>query len=81
MEYKELKISCIPDCGENEGGYFCEVHTQDCDDRIDCFCIHSFELEENPDPEYWMRQYAENNYDAYVREGLIAPAPMQGQSM
>ena len=42
MEYKELKISCIPDCGENEGGYFCEVHTQDCDDRIDCFCIHPF---------------------------------------
>ena len=83
MEYKELIISCIPDCGENEGGYFCEVHIQGCDgdDRIDYFCIHPFELEENPDPEYWMREYAENNYDAYVREGLITPAPMQDQTM
>ena len=81
MDYKNIRISCIPDCGENEGGYFCEVHTQDCDDRIDYFCIHTFELEENPDPEYWMREYAENNYDAYVREGLIKPSPMQGQSI
>ena len=40
-----------------------------------------FELEENPDPEYWMREYAENTYEAYVREGLVQPAPMQSQTM
>ena len=34
-------VTFIPDCGENEGGLYCETWTDDrCDRKIDDFCIH-----------------------------------------
>lgn len=41
MKYGKVWIGCIPDCGENLGGYFCEVWSdEEMDNRIDYFCIH-----------------------------------------
>ena len=41
MRYGKVWIGCIRDCGENEGGYFCEVwDDEDMNNRIDYFCIH-----------------------------------------
>ena len=81
MLYRELEISCIEDCGENTGGYYCEVFTlEPYYDCIDSFCIHPDELQMNPDPEYWQKQYLDNAYEGYVRDGLIA-STLQGHSM
>lgn len=41
MQYGKVWITYIKDCGENEGGYFCEVYAdEDYNERIDYFCIH-----------------------------------------
>ena len=56
MEYRGYYISLTPDCGPNEGGYYCQVYQdQDYSEQIDDFCIHPEELEENPDIEYWIK--------------------------
>lgn len=56
MEYRGYYISLTPDCGPNEGGYYCQVcQDQDYSEQIDDFCIHPDELEENPDIEYWIK--------------------------
>ena len=56
MEYRGYYISLTPDCGPNEGGYYCQVYQdQDYSEEIDDFCIHPDELEENPDIEYWIK--------------------------
>ena len=56
MEYKGLYISTTPDCGPNEGGYYCQVYEdEEMANQIDDFCIHPAELEENPDVEHWVR--------------------------
>ena len=37
-------ITSTPDCGENEGGLFCQVYTdRACDNEIDNFCVHKDE--------------------------------------
>lgn len=39
-------VTYIPDCGENEGGLYCETWTDDrCDRKIDDFCIHKEECD------------------------------------
>jgi hypothetical protein len=81
MEYRGLVISLTDDCEENTGGYFCEVHQPDVlDDRIDYFCIHPDELSENPDIEFWIRNYIDDTYQEYARDGLVPPEVIQ-QSM
>ena len=56
MEYRGYYISLTPDCGPNEGGYYCQVYQdQDYSEQIDDFCIHPDELEENPDIENWIK--------------------------
>lgn len=41
MKCGKVCISCIEDCDENEGGYFCQVYTDESlDHEIDYFCIH-----------------------------------------
>jgi len=56
MEYRGYYISLTPDCGPNEGGYYCQMYQdQDYSEQIDDFCIHPDELEENPDIEYWIK--------------------------
>lgn len=56
MEYKGLYISIAPDCGPNEGGYYCQVYEdRDMRDQIDEFCIHPDELAENADVEHWIK--------------------------
>lgn len=38
---QKVYVTFIPDCGENEGGLYCETYTDDrCDKKIDDFCIH-----------------------------------------
>lgn len=81
MEYRGLVIDYIDDCGENEGGYFCEVRQAEVlDDRIDFFCVHPDELRENPDIEFWMRAYIDSAYADYAAQGFFPPETMQ-QSM
>lgn len=42
MKYGKVWISCISDCDENEGGYFCQVYTdENMSNEIDNFCIHT----------------------------------------
>lgn len=78
MEYRGLVIDCIDDCNENAGGYFCEVHRADVlDDRIDYFCIHPEDLSENPDVEFWMREYIDSAYSDYVAQGFVPSQTMQ----
>lgn len=77
MDYRGLVIDCIDDCGENTGGYFCEVHRADTlDDRIDFFCIHPEELSENSDEEFWIREYIDATYPDYVAQGLVPSQTM-----
>lgn len=69
MEYKGLEIGCVEDCGDNEGGYFCEVYTiEPVYDRIDFFSIHPEELRENPDTEYWQRKYIDEELIASTEQ-------------
>ena len=38
---QKVYVTYIPDCDENEGGFYCETYTDDnCDNKIDDFCIH-----------------------------------------
>lgn len=40
-KYGDVWISICRDCGENEGGYFCQVYSDKyMEDEIDYFCIH-----------------------------------------
>ena len=42
MKYGKVWISCIEDCAENKGGYFCQVYAdEDMEYEIDYFCIHT----------------------------------------
>ena len=60
MEYNGYNISTTPDCGENTGGYYCEISpTDDLDTVVDYFCIHPDELAQNPDLDYWIRSYVD----------------------
>ena len=37
-----IYINHTPDCEYNEGGYYCETYSdEDCDHKIDDFCIHT----------------------------------------
>ena len=41
MKIGNVYVHYIPDCGENTGGYYCEVYSdEDMEDQIDSFCIH-----------------------------------------
>lgn len=72
MEYRGLYISITSDCGDNEGGFFCQVYTSKfMDDEIGYFCIFPEELEENPDTEYWVKVNVDGQYRHYIEEGII----------
>ena len=36
----EVSLAFVPDCGENESGYYVEVYLDASGDRHDDFCIH-----------------------------------------
>ena len=62
MKYGKVWIGCIPDCDENEGGYFCEVWDDEyMNNRIDYFCIHPEDCDCNNPEEVkkFIRWYAE----------------------
>lgn len=41
MKLERVYISVTEDCGENEGGFYCQVYSdKDCENQIDDFCIH-----------------------------------------
>lgn len=43
---QKVYVTSTPDCGENEGGLYCETYTDDrCDRKIDDFCIHKGDCE------------------------------------
>lgn len=49
FEHKKWYVTCTEDCGENEGGYFCQVYDIDDEVKGECegldeFCIHPEEL-------------------------------------
>jgi len=73
MKYRDFYITYINDCGENEGGYFCEIYILDeynsrseCD-ILDYFCIKPDELVSVSDVEYWIREYIDSNYDEFAK--------------
>lgn len=46
MEYRGFYISRTEDCEENEGGFFCQIYTdENFDNEIDYFCIRKQEIE------------------------------------
>ena len=46
-------ITYIEDCGENEGGFYCETYSdEDCDCKIDDFCIYPEDIDDNEDMSY-----------------------------
>ena len=61
MYYKQYAISFCDDCGENEGGIFCQVHNRGCDDdSIDSFAIPKNILLK--DREEYVKKWMEANY-------------------
>lgn len=41
MKYNKVYVSTCPDVGENKGGYYCQVYSdEDMTIQIDDFCIH-----------------------------------------
>jgi len=41
MKYGKVWVSTTPDCGENQGGYYCMVYSdEDMTNQIDDFCTH-----------------------------------------
>ena len=39
-KYTRVYLDILPDCGENEGGYYVEIYLKPEGDRYDDFCIH-----------------------------------------
>ena len=57
-QYGDYWVNTCPDVGENKGGYYVEIYTdEDRTNLYDTFCIHPEELEENPDLSYWIKEY------------------------
>ena len=41
MRYGNVYVSCIADCGDNTGGCYCQVYSdENMENQIDDFCIH-----------------------------------------
>lgn len=62
MKYGKVWISRCTDCGENEGGYFCQVYAdEDMENQIDYFCIHPEDCDCNNEEEVekFIKKYAE----------------------
>lgn len=52
---QDVWVTTTPDCGENTGGFYCQVYAdEDWTEQIDDFCIHPEELSENPNLDYWI---------------------------
>lgn len=59
----EVWVSTTEDCGDNIGGYYCQVYDDKYyENEIDNFCIHADELEQNPDIDYWIRENCNGYY-------------------
>ncbi len=72
MEYRGVYISTTDDCGENLGGYYCQVYAdEEMSYEIDDFCIHPAELRENPDVDYWIKWNIDNARHYYVADGIV----------
>ena len=71
MQYRQLRIDYMEDCGPNEGGYYCQVFRTSDDKQIDDFCIRSEEITAETDPEDMIRSYIDRMHHAYRREGLL----------
>ena len=57
VEYKNYEVSFCDDCGENEGGIYCEVYIKGCDESIDHFAIPYY-IKENEREQYaieWLK--------------------------
>ena len=73
MQYRNLRIDYVEDCGPNEGGYYCQVYRESDEKQIDDFCIHAEEIIGDADPEILIKQYIDDMYDVYIRDGGIDP--------
>ena len=47
---KPIYISFTDDCGENEGGYYCEMYEGDCEGEVDFFVVHKKWIENAKNP-------------------------------
>ena len=69
MQYRGLTISITPDCGVNDGGFYCQVYSDsDMTNEVGDFCIHKSEIEENPDIIYWVKLNVDANYHYYKED-------------
>lgn len=58
MRFNDYYIHYVNDCGENTGGYYCMVYSDEfMENEIDTFCVYAEDLKANPDVEYWIRKY------------------------
>ena len=63
---QKVYVTYIPDCGDNEGGFYCETYSdRNFDHKIDDFCIHEgdCELTEEGIKEYIKNYYKEEELD------------------
>lgn len=61
MKCGKVYITCIQDCDENEGGYYCQVYTdEELAEEVDYFCIHIDDCDCNnqEEVENFIRQYS-----------------------
>ena len=62
MKCGNVWISRVEDCGENKGGYFCQVYAdENMEYEIDYFCIHPEDCDcsNDNDVDDFIRLYAE----------------------
>lgn len=61
-----IYITYISDCDENAGGFYCEVYAdENCDRKIDDFCIHAGDFQPYFGADFYDRleDYIRHYYD------------------
>ncbi|MDR1459501.1 MAG: hypothetical protein LBI60_04740 [Bacteroidales bacterium] len=67
MNYKGYTITFTEDCGENKGGHYCEVYSdQECDNQAGYFCIHPDEFTTEDEIERLARQYIDKEFSNHI---------------
>lgn len=66
MKYGNVWVSITTDCGENAGGYYCQVYKdEDMSYQIDDFCIHTYDCDctNDNDVENFIMLYVNEMYN------------------
>lgn len=64
MKFGRVWVSRTKDCGDNAGGYYCQVYEdENMENQIDDFCIHQEDCDCTNDAEVdrFIEEYVKNN--------------------